>query len=317
MFTSKCPRLVALTVAISATATAFVAHPAEAARPSPPPTTQLSMLGADISSLQRSEALGGVYRNESGAAGDAVQILANHGVNYARLRVWNSPSINYNNKAKLLTMATRVKTKGMKVYVDLHYSDRWADGAHQTKPSAWATHGYAQLLTDVYDYTYDICNSLKAQGTPPDMVSIGNEIQAGMLWPEGSTNNWAQLAGLLQRGYDAVKACNPSTLVMLHLADGGDNALYRYWFDQAVARGVQFDVIGLSYYSIWHGNLAALQMNMNDVSSRYNKPVVVAETAYPFTLNWEDNENNVCCSKNMLLAGMPRVRASRRRTYGT
>ncbi|NUP03665.1 MAG: hypothetical protein HOV96_17620 [Nonomuraea sp.] len=267
--------------------------------------TPLSMLGADVSSLQRSEDLGGTYYTESGARADALQILKSHGVNYIRLRAWVNPSINYNNKAKILAMAQRVKAQGMKLYLNLHYSDRWADGAHQTKPAAWAGHTFTQLQSDVYTYTYDMCTSLKAQGTPASMISIGNEIQAGMLWPEGGTGNWAQLGALLKQGYDAVKACDPSALVMLHLADGGDNALYRSWFDSAVAQGVKFDVIGLSYYGIWHGPISALQANMNDVSARYDKPVVVAETAYPWTLDWADDEGNVCCSRDMLLSGYP------------
>jgi len=267
--------------------------------------TPLSMLGADVSSLQHSEDLGGKYTNEAGVQGDALQILKDHGVNYIRLRAWVDPSINYNNKTKILAMATRIKAKGMKLYLNLHYSDRWADGAHQTKPAAWANHTFAQLQTDVYNYTYDMCNSLKAQGTPADLISIGNEIQAGMLWPEGSTSNWPQLGALLKQGYNAVKACAASTQVMLHLADGGDNALYRTWFDNAAAQSVQWDVTGLSYYSIWHGSISALQNNMNDVSARYNKPVVVAETAYPWTLSWADNEGNVCCNRNMLLGGYP------------
>jgi arabinogalactan endo-1,4-beta-galactosidase len=297
-------------LSLLALATLSVAAPTPAVA-----ATTLSMLGADVSSLQRSEDLGGVYKNESGVKGDALQILKDHGVNYIRLRAWVNPAINYNNKAKILAMATRVKAKGMKLYLDLHYSDSWADGAHQTKPAAWAGHTFTQLKTDVYNYTYDMCNSLKAQGTPASMISIGNEIQAGMLWPEGSTSNWSQLGALLKQGYSAVKACDSSALVMLHLADGGDNALYRTWFDNAVAQGVQFDVIGLSYYSIWHGTIAALQANMNDVSARYGKPVVVAETAYPWTLSWADNEGNVCCSSDMLLSGYPATTAGQRKNF--
>lgn len=293
----------------SALCLAALTLPAPVNAAPPAAGTPLSMLGADVSSLQRSEDLGGVYKTETGVQRDALQILKDHKVNYIRLRAWVNPSIDYNNKAKILAMASRVKAKGMKLYLNLHYSDRWADGAHQTKPAAWAGHSFAQLQADVYNYTYDMCAGLKAQGTAPDLVSVGNEIQAGMLWPEGSTGNWDQLAALLQQGYDAVKACNASTQVILHLADGGDNALYRGWFDNAASRGVQWDITGLSYYSIWHGPISALQNNMNDVAARYGKPVVVAETAYPWTLDWADNAGNVCCSQDMLLSGYPASKA--------
>ncbi|MEV6968790.1 arabinogalactan endo-1,4-beta-galactosidase [Hamadaea sp. NPDC051192] len=269
------------------------------------PGTRLSMLGADVSSLEHSEDLGGAYYYENGKQADALQILKSHGVNYIRLRAWVDPSNGYNDKASVLEMAKRARAKGMKFYLNLHYSDRWADGAHQTKPAAWAGHTFEQLQSDVYDYTYDMCVSLKRQGTPASMISIGNEIQSGMLWPEGSTWDWTKLGALLKQGYDAVKACDRHALVMLHLADGGDNNLYRTWFDNAVAHGVKFDVIGLSYYGIWHGPIAALQANMNDVAARYGKPVVVAETAYPWTLGWNDNEGNVCCYESQLQEGYP------------
>ena len=138
--------------------------------------------------------------------------------------------------------------------------------------------------TRVYNHTFDVTSSLAAQGTPADMVQIGNEINPGMLLPTGSTSNWANLAALLTAGANAAKAANGSTRIMLHLAEGGDNALFRWWFDQAVARGVPFDVIGASYYPYWHGSLAGLQTNLNDMAARYNRDIVVVETAYGFTL---------------------------------
>ena len=140
--------------------------------------------------------------------GDALAILKSAGQNYARLKVWVNPADGYNNKARVLAMAKRVKAQGMKLLVDFHYSDTWADPGKQNKPAAWAGHSYSQLKTDVYNHTYDVLNALKAQGTTADMVQVGNEINGGMLWTEGSTDNWSQLAGLLNSGYDAVKAVN-------------------------------------------------------------------------------------------------------------
>ncbi|MGW1783344.1 glycoside hydrolase family 53 protein [Streptomyces sp. NPDC002143] len=268
-------------------------------------TTGLSIKGSDISSLAKSEAKGGVYRTSSGTAGDAVTILKNAGMNYARLKVWVDPADGYNNKTRVLAVAKRVKAAGMKLLVDFHYSDTWADPGVQTKPAAWSGHSYSQLKTDVYNHTYDVLNALKAQGTTADMVQVGNEINGGMMWSEGSTDNWGQLAGLLNSGYDAVKAVNSSTAVALHLAKGGDLSGTRWWFDSAVSNGVKFDAIGLSYYGYWHGTLADFQTTLDDAASRYAKPVFLAETAYPFRLDSDDSLTNQIDLSSELVTGYP------------
>ncbi|MFF5969410.1 arabinogalactan endo-beta-1,4-galactanase [Streptomyces collinus] len=268
-------------------------------------TTGTSVKGADISSLAKSEARGGVYRTSSGSAADPLSVLKSSGMNYARLKVWVNPADGYNNKARVLATAKRVKAQGMKLLVDFHYSDFWADPGRQDKPAAWAGHSYGQLKTDVYNHTYDVLNALKAQGTTADMVQVGNEINGGMLWNEGSTSNWTQLAGLLNSGYDAVKAVNPSTTVALHLAEGGDLEGTRWWFDSARSNGVRFDAIGLSFYGYWHGTLADFQTTLDDAATRYGKPVFVAETAYPFRLDSEDTHENIIDTSAELVPGYP------------
>ncbi|MFF1461105.1 arabinogalactan endo-beta-1,4-galactanase [Streptomyces sp. NPDC058330] len=270
-----------------------------------PGSTGLSVRGGDLSTLPKNEAHGAVYRDAGGRAGDAMSILENSGMNYVRLKVWVDPADGYNDKAHVLAMAKRAKALGMKTLVDFHYSDAWADPGKQNKPAAWAGHDYGRLRTDVHDHTYDVLNALKAQGTTADMVQIGNETNAGMLWPEGSTSNWSQLAGLLTSGANAAKEVSSTTKVALHLAEGGDNAGARWWFDNAVAQKVPFDVIALSYYGYWHGSLTELQTNLDDAASRYGKPVMVAETAYAHTLADADGlENNVATS-GQLVAGYP------------
>ncbi|KPI20428.1 Arabinogalactan endo-1,4-beta-galactosidase [Actinobacteria bacterium OK074] len=268
-------------------------------------TAGLAIKGADISSLAKSEAKGGVYKTSSGTTGDAVTILKNAGMNYARLKVWVNPADGYNDKTHVLAVAKRIKAAGMKLLVDFHYSDTWADPGAQTKPAAWANDSYSQLKTDVYNHTYDVLNALKAQGTTADMVQIGNEINGGMLWSEGSTSNWSQLAGLLNSGYDAAKAVSSSTVVALHLAKGGDKAGTETWFDNAVSNGVKFDAIGLSYYGYWHGPLSDFQATLDDAASRYGKPVFVAETAYPFTLAQDDSLENQIDTTDELVTGYP------------
>ncbi|MCX5409253.1 arabinogalactan endo-1,4-beta-galactosidase [Streptomyces sp. NBC_00335] len=268
-------------------------------------STGLAVKGVDVSSLEKSEDLGGVYRTSGGTAGDALTILKSAGANYGRLKVWVNPADGYNDKAHVLAAARRIKAQGMKLLVDFHYSDIWADPGAQTKPAAWSGHSYAQLTTDVYQHTYDVLNALKAQGTTADLVQIGNETNTSMLWPEGSTDNWQQLAGLLKSGASAAKAVSSSTQVALHLAHGGDNSLYRWWFDNAAAQGVSYDVIALSFYGYWHGALSSLQANLDDISSRYGKKVLVVETAYPFRLDSEDSHENIIDTTAELVTGYP------------
>ena len=248
----------------------------------------LSILGADISSLKKSEDMGGIYIDSDGTEGDALQILKLHGLNYARMRVWVDPADGYHGKEEILEMALRLKSQDIQLLVDFHYSDNWADPGKQFKPAAWEDYDFEQLKAAVYDHTFEICDSLVVQGTPPNMVQVGNEINAGMLWPDGDYEHMDNLAALLKEGYRAVKDCSPSTLVMLHIAEGGDNELARWWFGNIVRREVPFDVIGISYYPYWHGSLGELQYNLNDISARYEKDVIVVETAYAFT----DQEND-------------------------
>ncbi|MGI5155666.1 glycoside hydrolase family 53 protein [Microbispora sp. CA-102843] len=274
-------------LALCAAAVLPAAQPAHAA-------TTLTMLGADVSSVQRSLDLGAKYYDASGNQKDPLDILKGVGVNYVRLRIWNNPASGYNNKAKVLQYAKTVKAKGLKLLVDFHYSDTWADPGKQYKPAAWASHGISQLQTDVYNYTYDVCSSLKAQGSTPDSVQIGNEINVGMLWNDGKVvnNDFTNLSLLLKAGYNATKACNSGTQVIIHTADADSDAHARWFYDGIKAKGVSWDITGLSYYCMWHGTLSNLSSVISDMRSRYGKPVVIAETAYPFTPNNADGEGN-------------------------
>ncbi|GIV73485.1 arabinogalactan endo-1,4-beta-galactosidase [Caldilinea sp.] len=262
-----------------------------------PGRAALSIRGADISSLKKSEDKGGLYADENGVLGDALAILRDHGVNFARIRVWvNSPD-EYHGKVQLLEMAERLKKHNMGLLVDFHYSDTWADPGKQTKPKAWEALDFTELQQAVYDHTLEICNTLKTQA-PPAIVQIGNEITNGMLWPDGKNDrNFKNLAALLKAGYRAVKTCSPSTKIMLHLDQGGKNELYRWWFDAILEQGVDFDVIGISYYPYWHGSLAHLQHNLDDLATRYQKDLIIVETAYPFTDKENDIEPNIIRSQ--------------------
>ena len=309
------PRLrlgIAAACALAAVGVGVTAAPAGAA-------STLAIHGADLSTLQRAEDLGAKYYNQNGTQGDPLQILKAAGMNYVRLRVWVNPASGYNNQSKVVAFGKQVKAAGLKLLVDFHYSDTWADPGKQFTPAAWNGHSLSQLETDVYQYTFNVCNALKAAGATPDMVQVGNEINAGMLWPvgklTGGTGGWSNLAGLLISGYNAVKAVSSSTQVMLHIANGGQHDQAIWWFDEAKAFGVNWDVSGVSYYSYWSGSFSGLQSTLNDMASRYGKPVVVAETAYPFTLNNADSTGNSISSSSQLTSGYPATEAGQRANF--
>jgi arabinogalactan endo-1,4-beta-galactosidase len=190
-------------------------------------------------------------------------------------------------------MAARLKNYDIKLLVDLHYSDNWADPGKQYKPAAWEDYDLETLVEAVYQYTFDVCTSLVQQGTAPDMIQLGNEINAGLLWPDGDYQHFDNMAALLKAGARAVRECSPDTLIMLHIAEGGDNELAQWWFGNITRREVPFDVIGISYYPFWHGNLGQLQYNLNDLAQRYDKDVIVVETAYAFTDQNKDGLGNI------------------------
>ncbi|MDD2796974.1 MAG: glycosyl hydrolase 53 family protein [Bacteroidales bacterium] len=244
--------------------------------------------GADIGWLQQMEATGYKFYNDNGVQEDCFKILKDHGINSIRLRTWVNPSNDkasgHCSKVETVEMAVRAKQWGMRVMIDFHYSDSWADPSKQVKPAAWVGHSFTQLLTDVYDYTADVMTALKTAGVTPEWVQVGNETPSGMILPEGSTNNWGQLAQLINKGYDAIKAVSPTSKVILHLDRGNNNGLFRWWFDAAKANGAKYDIIGLSYYPYWLSgspdytlSINDLANNLNDMASRYGKEVMVVE----------------------------------------
>ena len=249
--------------------------------------------GADVGWLSQMEATGYKFYDKDGTQKECLPLLKDRGINTIRLRVWVDPSNDKVNghcsKEETVAMAIKAQNLGMRIMIDFHYSDTWADPGHQKKPAAWATHSFTDLLNDVYNHTYDVLNALKTAGVTPEWVQIGNEIPGGMLWPEGSTSNWGQLAQLLNKGYDATKAINNAIKVVVHVDQGNNNARFRTFFDNATTNNVKYDVIGMSYYPYWLGSnytasIADLEYNLKDIASRYNKEVMVVEVGGDFTL---------------------------------
>ncbi len=244
--------------------------------------------GADISWLPQMEATGYKFYGDNGKEEDCFQILKDHGINSIRLRTFVNPTDDkasgHCSKDETVAMAVRAQKWDMKVMIDFHYSDTWADPAKQGKPKAWEGHDFPTLLNDLYNYTFEVMTALKTAGVEPEWVQVGNEIPGGMVYPEGSSTNWPQLAQLINKGYDAIKAVSPESKVILHVDQGNNNDRFRWWFDAAKANGAKYDMIGLSYYPYWlEGkpdytlSIDDLAKNMNDMVSRYGKEVMVVE----------------------------------------
>ena len=242
--------------------------------------------GADVGWLPQMEATGYKFYDSDGNEKDCLQLLKDRGMNSIRLRVFVNPNDDkasgHCSKEETITMALRAQKMGMRVMINFHYSDSWADPAKQNKPAAWANHTFPELLDDVYNHTFDVIYSVKKAGVTPEWVQIGNEIPGGMLWPDGSTNNWVQLGQLLNKGYDAVKAVDKKIKVIVHVDEGNNNNKFRTFFDNATAQKVRYDVIGLSYYPYWikkdySETITDLQFNLNDMASRYGKEVMIVE----------------------------------------
>lgn len=263
------------------------------------------IIGVDLSTLYEIEKMGGTFY-ENGVEKDCLEILKDNKVNWIRLRVWNDPTdvsgkllgggnCNYLNMTEI---AQRAKKLGMKVFIDFHYSDWWADPGKQNKPKAWKNLHGQDLAKAVYQYTKDVLMYMKDHQALPDMVQIGNELNNGFLWPDGQifgqgSAGFDGLTALLKEAIKAVKEVDPQIKVMIHLAEGGNNPLFRWFFDEIIKCGVEFDVIGVSYYPYWHGTLQDLSSNLNDISLRYGKDVLIAETAYAWTLNDADGHTNI------------------------
>lgn len=275
--------------------------------------------GADLSNLAKNEDLGAVYFDASGRPVDAVRAFADAGATMVRLKVWVDPADGYNTTDEVVATAKRAKAVGMQVLVDFHYSDRWTDPGAQGMPAAWTGMSPQTVADEVYRHTHEVLTALKDAGAGADAVQVGNEINPGMLWPLGQTwdvipgdgvegAQWDNLALFLSAGSRAVKDVDAGTDVILHLTNinNGIGGL-TWWFDEVTARGVEFDTIGLSYYGYWHGSMADLQEAISTLSARYDRDVLVVETAYPNTLADDpaDPWENVIDLESELVPGYP------------
>jgi arabinogalactan endo-1,4-beta-galactosidase len=249
--------------------------------------------GGDISELTYIEKKGGKFF-ENGVEKDAMAILADNGFNLARLRLYNDPGnpdfepskrlpAGIQDPSDILALAKRAKNHQMQILLTFHYSDYWSNGATQIKPHDWTSLNFEELKESVYQFTFDFMKAMEAQGTTPEFVSIGNEIQAGILYPDGAVANFDKLAELLKKGAEAVKAASSDTQVVLHLDDAGNKEKYDWFFGECAKYGVPYDVIGASYYPFWTGKkVNEITEWANYQSAKLGKPILIMETGY----NW-------------------------------
>ena len=258
-----------------------------------PSCDALQIRGADISFTLQEESVGAKY-SDSGVPMPLERILAARGATYVRLRAWVNPPPGYSDTRAALELARRAKAAGLKIFLNLQYSDFWADAKKQSTPAAWRGLDLPSLSGVVRDYTRRTVEDFARQGTPVDMIQIGNEVTNGMLWPAGQIyrqtgENWVDFVALLNAGIAGAREGNLDPEhrlnVVIHFDRGGDNDGARYFFDRILSAGVTvFDGIGLSYYPFWHGTLGGLRRNLDDLASRYGKELILVEAAYPWTL---------------------------------
>ena len=276
------------------------------------PSSNVFYYGADLSYVNEMEDCGAVYKDSNENFKDPYKIFAEAGTNLVRIRLWHNPTwTNYSNINDVKKSIQRAKSEGMKVLLDFHYSDSWADPSNQEIPAAWLNQiNNTELLGDlVYNYTFDTLNELYNLNLLPEIVQIGNEINAMILqngevkWPI----DWLRNSALINKGIKAVRDIsnqkNKKIEIMLHIAQP-ENALW--WFGEAFNAGItDFDWIGLSYYPLWSEyNLNTIDAPLKNLIETYAKKLMIVETAYPFTLINADSANNII-GENALIPGYP------------
>jgi arabinogalactan endo-1,4-beta-galactosidase len=246
-------------------------------------------IGADLSFLKQAEERGTVFKDD-GQAKPGLEIFKNHGYNWIRLRLFHTPTQLPNNLDYTIALATEAKALGFKVLLNYHYSDTWADPGKQFIPKAWEGKSHAELVQAVFEYTRDTIGAFCDARIQPDMVQIGNEVINGMLWPDGRLpGNWDNFAEMLQAGIKGVDAGRRNVtrpLIMIHIDQGANKERTKAFFDKWHSYGVDYDVIGQSYYPWWHGSLLDLRENLIFMATEYKKDIILVEVAY----NWRPTE---------------------------
>lgn len=267
--------------------------------PAPPEPESTFYRAADLSFLPKIEADTSGYNtfyNPDSIEQDVLGIFKDAGCNIVRLRLWHTPSTQHSSLAEVRAFTQEIKSRGMMVWLTVHYSDWWADPGNQTPPAAWAGLDVNTLADSVYQYSFRVAQLIK-----PDIFQVGNEINNGFLWPLGHVNNAPGFHQLLSAGCRAVRNASPSSKIMFQYAGVSNARQFYSWLDT-----LDFDQIGLSYYPKWHTkNINQLSAAVYALGETFDKEILWAEVAYPFTLGWNDWTNNIVGGPDQLIDGYP------------
>ena len=250
--------------------------------------------GADVSWITEMEQNGKKFYNANGKATECMALLRDLGMNSIRLRVWVNPEDGWNGKNDVVAKAWRAQQLGMRLMIDFHYSDTWADPGKQGVPAAWKNYDFEQMKQAVADHTKDVLNALKARGVNVEWVQVGNETTDGMLWNDEdgdaalkvtgrASKNMANFAAYINAGYDAVKGVYPNAKVIVHLDKGNNLGQYTWMFDGLKQNAAKWDVIGMSLYPDWITDQTWEQVsdaclnNIKTLSEKYGCDVIISE----------------------------------------
>ncbi|MFY0625483.1 MAG: glycosyl hydrolase 53 family protein [Reichenbachiella sp.] len=262
--------------------------------------------GVDLSYVNEMEDCGAVY-TENGIPKDPFHIMADHGANVVRVRIWHNPQAwsahptSYSSYNDAKASIQRAKNLGLNVLLDFHYSDTWTDPGVQIIPSAWENdvNNTSALVTRMYNYTHQVLADLDNEGLMPELVQVGNESNGNMLSHEGDDLypvDWTRQAAILNAGISAVRDAGSNSSIqpeiVLHVADPNNGV---YWFGDATSNGVtDFDIIGLSYYPQWHtGTVSSTGDIIASLKATHNKDVMLVEVGVPWTDDWNDDATNM------------------------
>ncbi|MCB1060470.1 MAG: glycosyl hydrolase 53 family protein [Calditrichaeota bacterium] len=272
----------------------------------------------DLSFVPKLEYNGAIYSRD-GIQRTGLEVFRAAGFDVLRVRLWHTPTESWQGIDSVLAFAQRADILGYKILLDIHYSDTWADPAHQTKPLAWQSLSYVQLLDSMYFYTNNVVRRFRDADVVPEFVQIGNEIGAGFLWDTGrvggawdTPQQWTQLASLLDTAAAGVRDSLPEAAwpkIILHHQEGGNFGACQWFFEHLDAEQVDYDIIGLSYYPWWHGSLDDLSNNLENLYTEFGKEVYIVETAYPWMTGWCDDTGNIVGDQTSLLPAYPATEA--------
>lgn len=265
--------------------------------------------GADLSAFPKISRSALNYYDQDSVSGGFLDLLQKAGLNYVRLKLWVHPDGTEASLAEVDSFAQVLQQRGLKVWLTLHLSDTWADPGHQAPPRAWANASFGQIKDSLYLYLEKLSGLIQ-----PEIIQIGNEINPGFLLPFGDRLNApADYRALLDTAILACRSASPQTEIMIHYAGINQGALDFY----NELSDLDFDLIGISYYPWWHGkSMAALKNTLLALGQQHEQGLVVAETAYPWTLDWYDWTHNLIGLESQLVSGYPATAAGQKAFLG-